>query len=71
MAFISTEEEYNLEAEIEDDDYLDECLGCETGVDYMGAHLGKDGLYHPFCCTNEAEIERMTIQVNAMRVESK
>ena len=69
MAFISVEEAQTLE--IEDDYYLEECLGCESGVDYMGPHLGKDGLYHPFCCTRAAEIERMELQINAISIESK
>ena len=69
MAFISTREEETLV--IEDKYYLEECVGCETGVDYMGAHMGNDGFYHKFCCTREAEIERMTNQFKPKSIESK
>ena len=37
---------------------LEECLGCETGVDYIGAHLDECGKYNIYCCTRAAETER-------------
>ena len=37
---------------------LEECLGCETGVDYIGAHIDECGKYNKFCCTRAAETER-------------
>lgn len=34
------------------DDNDEECPGCESGVDYHGAHL-LDGLIHPNCCSTK------------------
>jgi len=59
MAFISAQENMMLktiESDESDEEY--ECIGCETGVDYMGAHLNKHGRYNKDCCTREAEKER-------------
>jgi len=56
MAFISTEMNIILKTiDVNDDD---ECLGCETGVEYIGAHLNETGRYHKHCCTREASQER-------------
>ena len=41
----------------------DECIGCETGVDYVGSHLNECGRYNKFCCTREAEKERKMLDV--------
>ena len=58
MAFISTEMNTMLKTIEVDDDDDEECIGCETGVDYMGAHLNQHGRYNKSCCTREAEKER-------------
>jgi len=42
---------------------LDECIGCETGVDYIGAHQTDSGCYHPLCCTREAADERFNLVI--------
>jgi len=62
MAFISDEmtdmvKKFDLEES-------DECIGCETGVDYVGSHLNECGRYNKFCCTREAEKEREMLDVN-------
>jgi hypothetical protein len=59
MAFVSAE----MTNVIKDfDTYeFDECLGCETGVDYIGAHLDECGKYNKFCCTRAAEAERTNL----------
>ena len=59
MAFINNEmtimmKEYDTDECLE----CDECIGCETGVDYIGAHLNENGNYNKFCCTSEADAER-------------
>lgn len=33
-------------------DMDEECPGCESGVDYNGAHM-LDGLIHPNCCSKK------------------
>lgn len=59
MAFLNNEMMNVMKNLDSDSDELDEwCLGCETGVDYIGAHLDKSGKYNKFCCTREAELER-------------
>ncbi len=59
MAFLSNEMT-NVMKNLDSDelDELEECLGCETGVDYIGAHLDECGKYNKFCCTRAAETER-------------
>jgi len=56
MAFLTQEIEYDMKAV--EMDYQDECIGCETGVDFMGAHQLDCGRYYPNCCTRAAELER-------------
>ena len=63
MAFISTEmntmlKTIEVDNDDDDDDSDEECIGCETGVDYLGAHLNQHGRYNNSCCTREAEKER-------------
>ena len=59
MAFITTQQNMMLKTiDSDEDDEEYECLGCETGVDYVGAHLNKNGRYNKDCCTREAEKER-------------
>lgn len=40
----------------------DECLGCETGCDYDGAHRDDTGNYHPACGTKAAQLEQLIRQ---------
>ena len=59
MAFITAEMNTLLKTiDDDDDDDNEECIGCETGVDYIGAHLNQHGIYNKYCCTREAEKER-------------
>lgn len=44
--------DYNIKRSPPSDDEYDtdeECLGCATGAECDGAHLGDDGEYHPNC----------------------
>ena len=63
MAFISTEMENMLKKMDLDEEDEEYCLGCETGVDYIGAHLDRSGKYHKECCTFQAEKSRRELMI--------